>query len=82
MSLVALAAAAAPTHHSGGLSTIAIVIACVAGALAVLSLAYALAQALAWEPRWASEMRHAASEAGFRASATWREFADWARLGR
>ena len=78
-----LALASAHVHRSGGgLSTLAIVLACVAGVLALACAAYLLARALAWEPRWASELRHAAAEAGFRASATWSEFTDWARLGR
>ena len=54
--------------------------------LAVLVLlacaVWGLAQSRAWEPRWLLALRHAIAEAGFRASATWREFGDWARLGR
>jgi hypothetical protein len=44
-------------------------------------LAWALARTLAFEPHWTLSLRHAVAEAGFRASATWAEFSDWARLG-
>jgi hypothetical protein len=53
------------------------------GALVVLAcLVWALARLLSFEPRWTLSARHAIAEAGFRASATWSEFSDWARLGR
>jgi hypothetical protein len=53
-----------------------------AGLLALACLAWGLARMLAYEPRWVQSLRHALAEGGFRASATWAEFADWARLGR
>ena len=46
------------------------------------SLVYGIARWLAWEPTWALRARHAVGEAGWRASATWAEFADWLRLGQ
>jgi hypothetical protein len=52
------------------------------GLLALAGLAYGLARWRAWEPPWALRARHAAGEAGWRASATWSEFTDWLRLGR
>jgi len=36
----------------------------------------------AWEPAWADRLRHAAGEAGWRASSTWAEFTDFVRYGR
>ena len=69
-------------HGSGRLSTAAIVLAAVAALLALCALAWALARSQAYEPRWWQSLRHSLAEAGFRASATWSEFADWARLGR
>jgi len=79
-----LAAGAAHVHPAsgGGTSTGAILLAVLAGVLVLACLAWALARMLAWEPAWAPSLRHALAEAGFRASATWSEFADWARLGR
>jgi hypothetical protein len=67
--------------HASGLSTGGIVIAALAALTALLCLAWAVARMLAFEPRWSLSLRHAVAEAGFRASATWAEFRDWARLG-
>lgn len=53
------------------------------GALLVLGAAcWAIARRRAFEPRWWLSMRHCVAEAGHRASATWSELGDWARLGR
>jgi hypothetical protein len=76
------AGARARSHGSGGLSTPAIALAALAGLLALGCLAWALARLLVYEPRWVKSLRHALAEGGFRASATWAEFLDWARLGR
>ncbi|MEA2152264.1 MAG: hypothetical protein QOI18_497 [Solirubrobacteraceae bacterium] len=86
------AQAAAPTQKSPAqtkagkgdrpLSTGAIVIAVLAALLVLVCAAWALARSSAFEPHWLLSLRHAMAEAGFRASATWSEFADWARLGR
>src|SRR3954451_23775524 len=58
-------------------------------ALAVLGVLLLVALALwgglrwsAWEPAWAPRWRHAAAEAGWRASLGWADFRDWLRLGR
>jgi hypothetical protein len=78
-------ASGAPATASNGdrpLSTSAIVIAVLAALLVLACAAWALARRSAFEPRWLLSLRHAMAEAGFRASATWSEFADWARLGR
>ncbi|HEY2217171.1 MAG TPA: hypothetical protein VGH21_06725 [Solirubrobacteraceae bacterium] len=64
------------------LSTGAIVIAALAALLILACIGWALARRRAFEPHWLLSLRHAMAEAGFRASATWSEFADWARLGR
>jgi hypothetical protein len=58
------------------------VIAALALLLLLGCIAWGLARRRAFEPHWLLSLRHAMAEAGFRASATWSEFADWARLGR
>jgi hypothetical protein len=72
-----------PTHHAATqVSTEAIVLAAIA-ALAVLACAaWAFARSRAYEPQWMLSLSHSMAEAGFRVSATWAEFWDWARLGR
>jgi cobalamin biosynthesis Mg chelatase CobN len=72
------------TSSSGDqpLSTGAIVIAVLAALLVLGCLIWAFARSRAFEPPWLIGLRHAAAEAGFRASATWSELLDWARLGR
>lgn len=53
------------------------------GALTLLGLlGWGLARMRGWDPTWASRMRHAWGEAGFRTTSTWSEFTDWLRLGR
>jgi hypothetical protein len=69
-------------HRSGRLSTPAIVLAALGGLLVLGCLVWGLARMLAYEPRWLQSLRHALAEGGFRTSATWAEFSDWARLGR
>jgi cobalamin biosynthesis Mg chelatase CobN len=63
-------------------STGAIALAVVAALLVLACLGWALARRRAFEPHWLLSLRHAIAEAGFRVSATWAEFTDWARLGR
>ena len=67
--------------NSGGLSNAALAAVAVAALVLILCLVWALARMLALEPRWTLSLRHALAEAAFRASATWDEFSDWARLG-
>jgi hypothetical protein len=69
-------------HTGGGLSTGAIVIAVLAGLLALGCLIWAVARLRGVEPRWTLSLRHALSEAAFRTSEALAELADWARLGR
>ena len=69
-------------HPSSNLSTPAIVAAVLAALIALGCAVWAIARMSAYEPRWTLSLRHAMAEAGFRASATWAEFTDWARLGR
>ncbi len=76
------ASAAKASKGDRPLSTGAIVVAALAALLVLGCLAWALARSRAFEPHWLVTMRHASAEAGFRASATWSEFADWTRLGR
>jgi hypothetical protein len=71
----------AVSAHSSSLSTPAIVVAVIAALLALGCAAWGLARRRAFEPHWLLSLRHAMAEAGFRMSATWAEFADWARLG-
>ena len=68
-----------PTH---GLSSAGIALVVLAGAVLLLCVAWGISRMLTFEPRWTLSLRHAMAEASFRASATWAEFSDWARLGR
>lgn len=70
---------AAGSEH---VSTEAIVIASVAVLVLLATATWAFIRSRAYEPRWLLSLRHAMAEAGFRASAIWAEFMDWARLGR
>jgi hypothetical protein len=70
------------TAHASKLSTPAIALAVLAALLALGCVAWGAARLTAYEPRWTRSARHALSEGGFRASATWAEFTDWLRLGR
>ncbi len=63
-------------------STGAIVAAVLAGLLIVVCLAWGIARWWAYEPHWTLSLRHSLAEAGWRLSARWDEFSDWARLGR
>ena len=81
-SAYAIASAIARGHSGAGPTAAALALASLAGLLALASAGWALARVYAWEPRWASWMRHSIAEARFRASATWSEFEDWLRLGR
>ncbi len=74
--------AAARSHGSGHVSTEALALAVLAAVLLLACAAWAFARSRAYEPHWLVSMRHAMAEAGFRTSATWAEFTDWARLGR
>ena len=57
-------------------------LAILAGLFALAGLVVALARWRGWEPAWADDLRHAAGEAGWRASSTWAEFTDFVRFGR
>jgi cobalamin biosynthesis Mg chelatase CobN len=57
-------------------------LAILAGLFALAGLVVALVRWRGWEPAWAVELRHAAGEAGWRASSTWAEFTDFVRFGR
>jgi hypothetical protein len=59
-----------------------IALAVLAGLLALGTLVFGLVRWRAWEPAWADRFRHAAGEAGWRASSTWAEFTDFVRFGR
>lgn len=52
------------------------------GIMALGGLLVALVRWRGWEPAWADDFRHAAGEAGWRASSTWAEFTDFVRFGR
>jgi hypothetical protein len=72
--------------HSGSqkstrLSAGALALAVLGGLLALGCLVWVLARWLALEPRWTVSLGHSMREACYRASATWAEFSDWARLG-
>jgi hypothetical protein len=57
-------------------------LAVLAGVLALGAALVGVVRWLAWEPAWAERFRHAAGEAGWRASSTWAEFTDFVRFGR
>jgi hypothetical protein len=76
--IVVLAAASTQTTFSTG----AIAIAALAAVLVLGCIVWAIARRRALEPKWLFSLRHAVSEAGFHASATWAEFTDWVKLGR
>lgn len=59
-----------------------VALAVLAVAAAIAGLLWALARFVAFDPPWLAAGRHATSEAGWRASASWADFADWLRLGR
>ncbi len=59
-----------------------LLLAILAGLLAAGGLTFAFVRWFAWEPTWAIRFRHATGEAGWRASSTFSEFADFVRLGR
>lgn len=69
-------------HSSGKLSTAALIGAVLAGLLVLLCAIWALVRWLAVEPRWTRSLGYSLEEASFRASATWAELLDWARIGR
>jgi len=63
------------------ISALAIVLAALGAALVLACAAWALARRRALEPHWWLSLRHAVAEAEYRASSTWAELTDWARLG-
>ena len=69
---------AGPSH----LSTAALIVALVAGLVALGSAIWVLVRWLAPEPLWARSLMYSIDEASFRASSTWSEFTDWVHLGR
>jgi hypothetical protein len=71
-----------PKPHATRLSTGALALAILAALLALGCFVWGLSRWLALEPRWTLSLMHSFDEAGFRASATWAEFADWTRIGR
>jgi hypothetical protein len=68
-----------PAH---GLSSTGIALVALGAVVVLACVVWSLSRVLTFEPRWTLLLRHAIAEAGFRASATWAEFSDWARLGR
>jgi hypothetical protein len=57
------------------------VLAILGALLALACLVWAIARWLALEPHWATALMYSLREATYRASATWAEFSDWARIG-
>ena len=74
-------AIAARASHKRRLSTGWIIIAALGALLVLGCAAWGFARRRAYEPHWTLTFGHAMGEAGYRASATWAEFRDWARLG-
>jgi hypothetical protein len=77
-----IAHAARSRDQGGTLPVPLLAIAVLLALLALGALIYAAARWIGWEPPWANRARHAAGEAGSRASSTWSEFTDFIRLGR
>lgn len=65
-----------------GLSAGALALAILGALLLLGCIVWALGRWLALEPRWTISLTHSLREASYRASETWAEFGDWARLGR
>jgi hypothetical protein len=63
------------------LSTAALALAAMGALLALGCLVWLAGRWLALEPRWTTSLAHSLREASYRASQTWAEFSDWARLG-
>jgi hypothetical protein len=78
----AIAAAAQDTNTGGDAPLPILVLAILAGLLALGGLLFGLVRWRAWEPEWAVRVRHATGEAGWRAASTWAEFTDFVRFGR
>ncbi|HEX4837088.1 MAG TPA: hypothetical protein VFV03_00980 [Solirubrobacteraceae bacterium] len=78
--VVGAARKAGPGHKR--LSTGALALAALGALLALGCAVWVVGRWLALEPRWPVSMMHSLREASYRASATWAEFADWARIGR
>jgi hypothetical protein len=74
--------AAHSATHKRRLSTGWIIVAALGALLVLGCAAWGVARRRAYEPHWSLTFSHAMAEAGYRASATWAEFRDWARLGR
>lgn len=77
-----IAVAARTTDPATGAPFPVLALAILAGLFALSGLVVALARWRGWQPAWADDFRHAAGEAGWRASSTWAEFTDFVRLGR
>ena len=81
-SVIAAAAATAPTG-SGTTGRVAlIVMAVVLGCLALVAVWWTVGVLRGREPAWAGPATHALGEVRLRAGGVLREFADWIRLGR
>jgi hypothetical protein len=78
----AIAVAARSTASGGDAPFPVLALAILAGLLALGGLLFGLVRWRAWEPAWAQRVRHATSEAGWRAASTWAEFTDFVRFGR
>jgi cobalamin biosynthesis Mg chelatase CobN len=78
--VVGVARKASPSNTR--LSTGALALAVLGALLALGCIVWVLGRWLALEPRWTISLMHSLREAGYRGSATWAEFTDWARLGR
>ncbi|HEV7938428.1 MAG TPA: hypothetical protein VGP18_10455 [Solirubrobacteraceae bacterium] len=71
-----------PKSSAKGLSAVALALALLGALLLLGCIVWGLGRWLALEPRWTISLTHSLREAAYRASETWAEFGDWARLGR
>ena len=79
----AITRAADSSRDSGsGVPAPLVALAILVALLALAGAALGAARWRGWEPAWALRTRHAVGEAGWRATNTWSEFADWVRQAR
>jgi hypothetical protein len=75
-------AAAAPADDGSDAPAPVLLLAILAGLLALALLLWGAFRFFAWEPRWLLAARHATAEAGWRAGGAWADFTDWVRSRR
>jgi hypothetical protein len=67
------------TSTQAGTPAPVVILAVIAGLLALAAAAFALFRTRGWDPPWLAASRHTWAETGFRVGGTWDEFRDWRR---